>query len=102
MKRFLLLLAGCAQPPPAEFHAPQIYLPRGTDFVIARHVDAPRPEPNASGANVLYLNFDGPTITFNNPDDARSNQSALASGTVPVPPFALPAGAKITLQQGKD
>jgi Bacterial Ig domain len=106
MKRFLLLLVGCAQPPPApaEFHAPEIYLPRGRDFVIARHVDAQRvpPAPDASGINVLYLNYDSVTISFNT-DDARTNESEITGGnTVNVPPFALWPGAKVTLQQAKD
>src|SRR5262245_61504207 len=103
MKRLVLLLLGCAQPPTvAEFHAPQIYIPRGRDFVIARHVDAPAPEPNASGANVLYLNYDAVTLGYNT-DDAPSNTSEITGGnTVNVPPFALWPGAKVTLQQAKD
>src|SRR6185436_7475040 len=104
MKRFLLLLVGCGQPAPAEFSAPQIYIPRGRDLVIARHVDSRRsaPEPQASGANILYLNFDG-VIFSSNTDFAPGNDSEITSGnTVVVSFFALPANVRFILQQGKD
>jgi hypothetical protein len=103
MMRLLVALALCAcAQPPAEFSAPQLQVgSRGRDFLISRHVDR-NPQPNAASSNALYVNFDGVTLGFGT-DDAPTDLSELTQGaTVVVPPFALPANAKFTLQQGKD
>jgi hypothetical protein len=104
MKRLIaaLVLAGCAQPGgEVAWTAPQINM-RQRDFVMARHVDRVAPEPQASGNNVLFLNFLGVTLSAGT-DDAPINVSELFNaGTVAVPPFQLPPNAKFTLQQAKD
>ena len=96
----------CAAPvEPISFSAPQLQMPRGRDFVVARHFDPSSrrvaPEPQASGANILFLNYDGVTLSPGG-DDAPLNDSEITGSTIVVPPFALWSGAKVTLQQAKD
>jgi hypothetical protein len=57
--------------------------------------DSQPPEPHAQGLRIVYLNFEGVTLTSSNTsDDATTNTSAILSGKIPpgstkvIPPFS--------------
>jgi len=54
--------------------------------------DAELATPNALGRRVIYLNFDGVSLSRSTTnDDARNNQSAIVASTMSIPKFAVGA-----------
>ncbi len=96
-----VVVSGCGQPTEGRLSAPLFLAPSyAGDF---RPSATRRPPPihvNGAGTTILFLNFDGATITFGSDDDATQNVSEIGSPTVPM--YQPPAGALYTRQQGID
>src|SRR5262245_37600369 len=93
----LLCLVGCGIDGDAGLHLPAPLVPPARSLGVKRQAVTRGDGPN--GAHILFLNFDGATVTppASGEDNSAANESWIATRTTTLPPFdAKPYGPALS------